>query len=95
MSRARHPMQPIVFNKCGTARFKKNAIVDYLLGGSNLNHICIGVQEGRWSREDYTQLMQLVGYSVAGAGDLELFNRKVLEAADAEVESRLSKRRKR
>lgn len=40
-----------------------------------------------FSRDDWTQLAQLIGYSVSGAGDLSYFDRKVIAAADAIVDA--------
>lgn len=44
------------------------------------------VPEKPFSQEDYTQLMQLIGYSVSGAGDLSSFDKKTIARADAESE---------
>jgi hypothetical protein len=71
----KHPMQPIEYTLDGVIRFKKNAIVDFLLNwasdrGMSLNEIAIMRHRGQFSQEDYEQLMQLIGYSVSGYGDL-------------------------
>lgn len=60
-----HPMQPILLDPDGRPRFKKNSAVEYLAEG-RLNEIA---RRG-YSDEDMTQLAQLIGYSVAGFGDL-------------------------
>lgn len=67
-----HPMQPIVVDDRGVVRFKRNAVVEYLLdkGGIDLNHLWPQVAMGRLPLADYMQLMQLIGYSVSGYGDL-------------------------
>ncbi len=69
MTKARkHPMQKIVFDTRGVARFQTNAIVEYLLdkGGMDLNDIA----RQDFDREDRAQFAQLIGYSVSGYGDL-------------------------
>lgn len=69
-----HPFQPVGLVD-GVLRFKANAIVNDLLDGlipQDLNKVAALVASGRYSRGDYSQLMQLVGYSVSGFGDLSL-----------------------
>lgn len=63
-----HPNQQVETDKNGTLRFRENAIVRDLLdkGDISLNDI---VQQD-YSKEDYIQLMQLIGYSVSGWGGL-------------------------
>ena len=63
-----HAMQPVVVDEDGVQRCKENAIVRYLLdhGGINLNALA-GLP---FSREDRVQFAQLIGYSLAGFGDL-------------------------
>lgn len=88
-----HPRQPVVMVD-GVARFKKNNIVRYLLDSAtegrkvDLNDIALmlGCGKNGFTKDDYTQLMQLIGYSVSGAGDLEDFDRRVLYRADQAVE---------
>lgn len=73
MNKAKHPIQPIVFDDYGVARFKSNPIVEWLLesGPFDLNQIAIlpGITD-----EDHEQFAQLIGYSVSGAGDLSYFS---------------------
>lgn len=74
-----HPMQPVVLVD-GVPRFKANAIVRYLLdeGPFNLDDLSrLG-----FSQEDYTQLMQLIGYSVGAYGDLDGSPPELVEKAD-------------
>jgi len=117
----KHPMQPIGFDGEDVVRFKKNAIIDFLMDACacgykfDLNDLAVQMQAGGggfrpgplvgagfepggppfvekkepfkvpnepFSKEDYTQLMQLIGYSVGGAGDLSGFDRKTINAAD-------------
>lgn len=92
-SAKRQPMQPIVWAKDGCIRFRENKIVSALLDfatprGMSLNEITVRED---FSREDYNQLMQLLGYSVSGFGDLSTsFKDDVAEAdeiADAMLEA--------
>ena len=87
----KHPMQPIGFDGCsnkhsphGVIRFKPNAIVRFLLdaGPFDLNQIsCMN-----FSDEDYTQLMQLIGYSVSGYGDLSTSPKNLVRKADKKAD---------
>lgn len=68
----KHPMQPIVLDEHGVARFKANSLVRYILDagkkyGINMNHLAI---LPNISQEDREQFAQLLGYSVLGFGDL-------------------------
>lgn len=79
----KHPMQPVVIAGDGCARFKQNEIIMFLLQfaerrGTDLN--CIAAMD--FSRDDYSQLMQLIGYSVSGYGDLSCANRRHVRQAD-------------
>ncbi len=82
----KHPMQPIEFDDQGVIRFKANAIVRYLITfaskkGCGLNELsCLP-----FGNDDWTQLAQLMGYSVSGAGDLSYFDERILDAADAQA----------
>lgn len=89
-----HPMQPVEFDPDGTARFKQNALVRFLVDwsrdcGMGLNGLALlpGI-----SNDDWTQLAQLIGYSVSGAGELSYFDRQILARADREVEKRAAQR---
>lgn len=64
----KHPMQPIALDDNGTARFKANKIVRFLLdaGPFDLNMLALMP----FDQEDRVQLAQLIGYSVSGYGDL-------------------------
>lgn len=63
-----HPVQPLVIDEHGTLRFKKNAIVRYLLdnGPFDMNHLSVC----GFSDEDREQFAQLIGYSLGGFGEL-------------------------
>lgn len=79
-----HPMQPIGLDELGTPRFKENKIVSLLLhnGKFDLNALSMLVHKGMASKEDYTHLMQLIGYSVSGYGDLSTSPPELVEKAD-------------
>lgn len=77
----RHPIQPLGKDEHGVVRFKRNAIVRYLLdnGGIDMNQIaCLDC-----SREDREQFAQLIGYSHSGASELSYMSSEVLAAAEA------------
>lgn len=93
MSGPRHPPQPVVMID-GVARFKANAIVEYLLGvarrnGFGLNELAgVGTfAPGKpFSREDWSQFAQLIGYSVSGYCDLSYGEDRVAGPALREAE---------
>lgn len=73
-------MQPLVRDSEGVVRFQTNELVNYLKnnypGGL---HALAGLN---FSEEDYTQLMQLIGYSVSGFGELSLVSLSAKDLAD-------------
>ena len=88
---SKHPTQPVVIDDKGTARFKENKIVTDLLkvaadAGLNLNSIAMRRAEGEYTKDDYSQLMQLIGYSVSGYGNLRNSRCTCLRRADRMVE---------
>lgn len=89
LSKLAHPTQPIGFDESGVIRFKRNAIVRAMFDEQhilNMNEIVIRLQQGHFSKADYTQFIQLIGYPVSGAGELDGFDRKVIGVADKEAE---------
>ena len=85
-----HPIQPIEKDEHGTLRFKKNAIVDFL-AKDRLNELAAM----DFSREDWEQLAQLIGYSLSGFGDLSYVSDETYDTAErmtvpgwSEVDSR-------
>ena len=76
----RHPIQPIEKDDSGVLRFKKNAIVEYLLdsGGITMNDIAMS----DFSNEDRQQLAQLIGYSLSGYGDLSYVDEYAYKVAE-------------
>lgn len=81
-----HPMQPLVEDEHGVIRFKKNAIVSDMLdrdaANGGQNKIAYEVITGKHTHEDYSQLMQLIGYSVSGYGDLSIVPKADRDNAD-------------
>lgn len=61
----RHPMQPLVKDDHDTVRFKANAIVKYLVH-PKMNALAAM----DFNDEDWTQVAQLIGYSLPGFSDL-------------------------
>lgn len=78
----RHPVQPIGIAPDNIERFKRNAIVNYLLGyasrhGCDLNEIAVM----EFSAEDRQQFAQLIGYSVYGYSELPYVDDKAWRRA--------------
>lgn len=78
----KQPMQKVVADPTGLGgpRFHPNAIVRYLhqthpASLDDLRHM-------PFSQEDWTQYMQLIGYSVCGFGELDFVDPEAAEAAD-------------
>lgn len=84
-----HPMQPVIIDNKGIARFKANAIVQFLLdnGPNNMNRLSILP----FSEDDWNQFAQLIGYSVSGFGGLSYASAEQVEAADKIVEELIAK----
>lgn len=84
----KHPMQPIEKDEHGVVRFKKNNIVRLLLeaGPLDLNQLAMM----HFSKEDREQLMQLIGYSVSGFGELDYVSRESVEEADRQADILIS-----
>ena len=80
---SRHPIQPVERDHDGVIRFKANKLVKYLLekGPFDLNQLSRLAQEF-YCEDDYQHLMQLIGYSVSGYGDLSGRDPSVLREAD-------------
>jgi hypothetical protein len=81
-------MQPIVKAADGIVRFKQNQIISDMLElcqkhGLGLNEIAMRDYE----KDDRSQLMQLIGYSVSGYGSLSCSRAKHVMRADEKAES--------
>lgn len=76
-------MQPVVLED-GEPRFKKNAIVEFLLraGPFDMNQLAMMP----WEDEDREQLAQLIGYGISGFGELPYVGAKTYSKAVAEAE---------
>jgi len=68
----KHPNQDLETDVHGTVRFVENKIVRYLLeeGSLNINDLSDRFAEDDEYRDDFVQFAQLIGFSVAGFGDL-------------------------
>lgn len=76
----RHPIQPLV-RIDGVIRFKKNAIVEYLLETSKKTMDDLAVIE--FTQEDREQFAQLIGYSLSGFADLSYVSDKTYQEAES------------
>ncbi len=87
-----HPMQEVTLDEHGTARFRENRIVKFLLdwGPFDMNELGNLFGNREEFREDEEQLAQLIGYSVSGFGDLPYASEDVINEADAQVEEMLN-----
>jgi hypothetical protein len=72
----KHPLQPIEMTN-GTPRFKRNAIVDFLVMKFGLNKLAAM----DFSNEDWEQLTQLIGYSLSGFSELSYVTDEAYETA--------------
>ena len=87
-SEQKHPRQPIGWDDHGVIRFKKNAIVDWMLEMGrrgmkfDLNDIVMLCHNKQFDFSDLVQLDQLVGYSVSGFGDLSYVPEEEVAACD-------------
>ena len=68
MAEQPHPVQPLITDEHGRDRFKANAIVRFLLddGPNDMNRLA----RMPFSREDWVQFAQLIGYSLTGFAEL-------------------------
>jgi len=64
----RHPMQPVVLDESGVARFKGNAIVRHLLDSGAIDMNALALLD--FSDGDRNQFSQLIGYSLGGWSNL-------------------------
>lgn len=76
-----HPVQPLILDD-GIIRFKRNAIVRYLLdaGPFNLNQLALMP----FTDEDREQFAQLIGYSLSGFGELSYVSGETYARAEAQ-----------
>jgi hypothetical protein len=85
-----NPIQPIELDDKGVPRFKKNAIVRFLLdnGGYDMNDLYVM----DFSREDREQFAQLIGYSLGGFSELSYVTDETYEAAENMFKGGLSEK---
>ena len=80
MKKSQHPIQPLVEDADGVLRFKKNAIVSYLIDNGRISLSDLAQLE--FSREDREQFAQLIGYSLSGFSELGYARAETCEAAE-------------
>lgn len=90
MAHSKHPRQPLVWGEDGIVRFKRNDIICWLVSSGRLDFNEIATKN--FSIEDQAQLAQLIGYSVAGYGDLPYVKRKDLRKCDKLATAMIKKR---
>lgn len=81
--KTRQPMQPVVIAEDGCVRFKQNTII------RDMQELCaqhgLGLNElamRGYCKDDMSQLMLLIGYSVSGYGDFSCSRAKHVAKAD-------------
>ncbi len=82
---AKHPMQPLEFDKEGIIRFKQNAIVKFLIDQYStqvLNYIYVS---GDFPWEDYKQFVQLSGHRVSSCKDMKYATDEEIKRLDQMV----------
>jgi hypothetical protein len=86
-----HPLQEIIFDEQGIARFKENKIVRFLIDESiyDMNFLAT---KSEFSDEDRMQFAQLTGYSVSGFGSLSYVFEEVAYQADGIAEKLIKER---
>ena len=72
-----HPIQPLELADHDRPRFKKNAIVDFLVAGFGLNNLV----DRNFPPEDWEQLAQLIGYSLSGFSELSYVRDETYDTA--------------
>lgn len=56
----------------GVERFRRNRIVNDLVDRGGLNSIWLAVQQGKYTRAEYAEVLRLTGYSVDGLSTLRV-----------------------
>lgn len=81
-STLKHPVQPVFKDEHGRTRFKKNAIVEFLLdrGGFNMNDLAVLP----FQPADREQFAQLIGYTLTGFGELSYVTDETYDRAAAQ-----------
>lgn len=75
------PLQPIIVDEQGVARFRRNEIVSFLLdaGPFDMNQLARML----FNDTDREQFAQLIGYSVSGFGELDYASEETVRRADS------------
>lgn len=76
--------QPLYIDDEGVARFRHNPLICYL-ADRRLNDLSITFPPNEYKKH-WSQLAQLLGYSIGGFGDLSYVSDEEYLEADAEVE---------
>jgi len=63
-------MQPLEIDQHGILRFKRNAIVEYLLDNGGIDLNAIACADADFTQDDWVQFSQLIGYSLCGFHEL-------------------------
>lgn len=87
-------MRPLIIDKHGAIRFKRNRIVDVLLAqasarGYTLNDLAIHGDD--FPQDDWEQFYQLIGYSVSGYVELSFISDESKEKAELEADRLIKK----
>lgn len=79
----KHPVQPLEKDSNNILRFKRNAIVRFLLdaGPFDLNQL----ELKPFSQEDREQFAQLIGYSLGGFCDLSYVSNETYDKAASQI----------
>jgi len=80
-----HPVQPLIKEANGTVRFKKNAIVRFLLDAVPFDMNQLAIME--FSDEDREQFAQLIGYSLGGFSELSYVSDATYDRAAAQLDA--------
>ncbi len=79
----KHPIQPLEKDSDNVLRFKRNAIVRFLLdaGPFDMNQLT----SRPFSQEDREQFAQLIGYSLGGFSELEYVSDETYDKAASQI----------
>jgi hypothetical protein len=89
----KNPIQPLANDANGTLRFKKNAIVDFLLEWSKKRGMGLNELAAMdFTQDDREQFWQLIGYSLSGYGELSFVSDDTYKAAATLADEGLSEK---
>jgi hypothetical protein len=86
-----HPMQPIGWDENGSVRFKRNAILRWLVDTRKVNLNAIDF--GSFPVEDIGQFFQLLGYSTSAYGSLSFVPEALRDEADRKASDVLDEKK--